>query len=40
MSYIDTFDHEYIGNIGYLPIYHPLSTIEVRIFKSLVQQAI
>lgn len=28
MSYIDSFDHEYIGNIGYLPIYHPLSTIE------------
>lgn len=27
MSYIDSFDHEYIGNIGYLPIYHPLTTI-------------
>jgi hypothetical protein len=26
MSYIDTFDHEYLGNLGYLPIYHPLVT--------------
>jgi len=28
MSYIDSFDHEYIGQLGYLPIYHPLETIE------------
>ena len=28
MSYIDCFDHEYIGNIGYLPIYHPLQMIK------------
>lgn len=27
MSYIDSFDHEYIGSLGYLPIYHPLQTI-------------
>lgn len=28
MSYIDCFDHEYIGNLGYLPIYHPFVNIE------------
>ncbi|WP_051304708.1 hypothetical protein [Chitinilyticum litopenaei] len=28
MSYIDTFDHEYLGHLGYLPIYHPLVCIE------------
>lgn len=27
MSYIDTFDHEFIGFFGGLPIYHPLTTI-------------
>lgn len=24
MSYIDSYDHEYIGTLGYLPIYRPL----------------
>jgi hypothetical protein len=28
MSYIDCFDHEYIGRLGYLPIYRPLQVIE------------
>lgn len=28
MSYIDTFDHEYCGHLGYLPIYHPLETVQ------------
>lgn len=28
MSYIDSFDHEYIGSIGYLPIYHPLEEVK------------
>ena len=28
MSYIDCFDHEYIGSLGYLPIYRPLQVIE------------
>ena len=28
MSYIDSFDHEYVGQLGYLPIYHPLEAIE------------
>ncbi|WP_420385998.1 hypothetical protein [Roseivirga sp.] len=28
MSYIDSFDHEYVGQLGYLPIYHPLETLE------------
>lgn len=28
MSYIDSFDHEYIGQLGYLPIYHPLETLD------------
>ncbi len=28
MSYIDCFDHEHIGMLGYLPIYHPLENIE------------
>lgn len=28
MSYIDGFDHEIIGTLGYLPIYHPLEAIE------------
>lgn len=28
MSYIDCFDHEYIGQIGYLPIYHPTEIIK------------
>jgi hypothetical protein len=27
MSYIDTFDHEYIGSINGLPIYHPLEEV-------------
>ena len=27
MSYIDTFDHEYLGVLGYLPIYHPLVSV-------------
>lgn len=27
MSYIDSFDHEYIGQLGYLPIYRPLEVI-------------
>lgn len=27
MSYIDCYDHEYIGSLGYLPIYHPLQEI-------------
>lgn len=28
MSYIDCYDHEYIGHLGYLPIYHPLEEIK------------
>ncbi|TCI01188.1 hypothetical protein EZV61_19055 [Corallincola luteus] len=28
MSYIDSFDHEYIGYLGYLPIYRPLQEIK------------
>jgi len=28
MSYIDSYDHEYIGSLGYLPIYRPLQIIE------------
>lgn len=28
MSYIDSYDHEYIGCLGYLPIYHPLEEIQ------------
>lgn len=28
MSYIDSFDHEYIGYLGYLPIYRPLEEIK------------
>jgi hypothetical protein len=28
MSYIDTFDHEYCGQIGYIPIYHPLQAVD------------
>lgn len=28
MSHIDGYDHEIIGSLGYLPIYHPLETIE------------
>ena len=28
MSHIDSYDHEYIGQLGYLPIYHPLQHIE------------
>ncbi|MCG8472064.1 MAG: hypothetical protein MI742_09425 [Desulfobacterales bacterium] len=28
MSYIDSYDHEYIGALGYLPIYRPLEVIE------------
>ncbi len=27
MSFIDSYDHEYIGTLGYLPIYHPLQKI-------------
>lgn len=28
MSHIDSYDHEYIGQLGYLPIYRPLETIK------------
>ena len=28
MSYIDAYDHEYIGSLGYLPIYRPLQVID------------
>ena len=28
MSYIDSFDHEYIGHLGYLPLYHSLVEVE------------
>ena len=28
MSYIDSFDHEYIGSLGYLQIYRPLQEIK------------
>ena len=28
MSYIDCYDHEYIGCLGYLPIYRPLHNID------------
>lgn len=28
MSYIDSYDHEYIGFLGYLPIYRPLQVIK------------
>lgn len=28
MSYIDGYDHELIGQLGYLPIYHPLEKID------------
>lgn len=28
MSYIDGFDHEYIGSLGYLPLYHPIAPIQ------------
>lgn len=28
MSHIDGFDHEYIGNLGRLPLYHPLQIID------------
>jgi hypothetical protein len=28
MSYVDGFDHEYLGHLGYLPIHHPLVVIE------------
>ncbi|HEY9117544.1 MAG TPA: hypothetical protein VIN11_06945, partial [Roseivirga sp.] len=28
MSHIDSYDHEYVGHLGYLPIYHPLQEIE------------
>jgi len=27
MSYIDTFDHQYVGSFAGLPIYHPLTTV-------------
>ena len=27
MSYIDTFNHELVGNLNGLPIYHPLETV-------------
>lgn len=27
MSYIDTFDHEFVGWFGYLPVYHPLEVV-------------
>jgi hypothetical protein len=27
MSYIDTFDHEFVGFFGGLPVYHPLDTV-------------
>ena len=28
MSYIDTFDHEYLADLGYLPIYRPLVRVD------------
>ncbi len=28
MSYIDSFDHEFVGFFAYLPIYHPLQAFE------------
>ncbi len=28
MSYIDTFDHEFVGFIGGLPLYHPLEAVQ------------
>jgi hypothetical protein len=28
MSYIDTFDHEFVGFFGGYPIYHPLESVE------------
>lgn len=28
MSHIDSYDHEYIGSLGYMPIYHPLQIIK------------
>lgn len=28
MSYIDSFDHEFIGYLGRLPLYHPLQVID------------
>ena len=27
MSHIDSWDHEFVGTLGYLPIYHPLQDI-------------
>ena len=27
MSYIDTFDHEFVGYFGHRPVYHPLETV-------------
>ena len=27
MSYIDTFDHEFVGYFGGLPVYHPLEVV-------------
>lgn len=29
MSYIDTFDHEFVGYFGGLPVYHPLEIVPV-----------
>lgn len=28
MSHIDSYDHEYIGRLAYLPVYHPLQEVE------------
>jgi hypothetical protein len=28
MSYIDTFDHEYVANFAILPLYHPIVNVE------------
>ncbi len=27
MSYIDTFDHEFVGFFGGIPVYHPLEIV-------------
>ena len=34
MSYIDTFDHEFVGFFGGLPVYHPLETIDSNLPNS------
>jgi len=37
MSHIDSFKHELVGFLGYLPVYHPLEVIDGD-FKSNSQQ--